>query len=326
MNLVRVHLPQIAKYQHSISHLHLYHTLSQLLQHIQQQPFADINFCSIAAFASACKCLVGSFLSTIDRGGRPQSCAPATMWTPGSGFVPEPPSGYNLTETVDPLHPSWSIPRTFFFNISSHYPAIFSTLNGTREKRTLDPDSLPAPIARNDLANDVHSKANYLRIHFPTWIMSVRTPGAWADLHHWFDATDLWVEGAPFLYIVLNYIHRQNEEIVRMWEFKTAEINQWVNSWVSANEFVVATVPDTQDLTTSFSVSENQEYQALDPSDKQLFQQVLNQNRRTLKAKWIEHAKFQQLSAQPMLPTSMALHSDSYYSHSSKSSQLLMDV
>lgn len=141
-----------------------------------------------------------------------------------------------------------------FYNVPADAPAMFSTRNGTRAKRQLFTPS-PAPIVRSDFDGEVKRMAALLRKELPQVAGLIRNPGAWKDLYYFFDAVDLWVEGAVFLYYVISHISKDNElaheSYIRM--HQNAMIFHYAANWVTNNADRIAPLPTETDLTTLFN-------------------------------------------------------------------------
>jgi hypothetical protein len=144
-----------------------------------------------------------------------------------------------------------------FYNVPADAPAFFSTRNGTRAKRELHSPP-PAPVVRSDFDQEVKRMAELLRKELPHVAGLIRNPGSWKDLYYFFDAADLWVEGAVFLYFVISHISKENEiaqETHRRME-QNAIIFQYAGNWVSTNADRIANLPAEADLTTLFDHSQ----------------------------------------------------------------------
>jgi hypothetical protein len=144
-----------------------------------------------------------------------------------------------------------------FYNVPADAPALFSTRNGTRAKRELHCPP-PAPVVRSDFDQEVKRMAELLRKELPHVAGLIRNPGSWKDLYYFFDAVDLWVEGAVFLYFVISHISKENEmaqEAHRRIQ-QNAMIFQYAGNWVTANADRIANLPLETDLTTLFGHSQ----------------------------------------------------------------------
>ena len=78
-----------------------------------------------------------------------------------------------------------------FYNIHESCPAIFSTRLQTLPKRALV-EPFPCPIIRSNIQLDIGEKVQQLRDQFPDHARYVQPVRNWLDLHHYFDAVDLY--------------------------------------------------------------------------------------------------------------------------------------
>jgi hypothetical protein len=143
---------------------------------------------------------------------------------------------------VIPLPPiPGPIPPAFFTDIPSDSAAIFSTVYGTRPLRTL-PYPVPVHAVRSGSEKDILDKAWSLLETYPEIAQPIFTPPAtWQDLYLYFDATDLWMEGAGFLFHVLGFIVRINVGTLDC-------IQNYVRQWAFLNESRLTNMSPKQDF------------------------------------------------------------------------------
>lgn len=133
--------------------------------------------------------------------------------------------------------PTWGVdndkkfepPMEFFLNFPRHAPALFSTNNGMRPRRSLDQFLAPRAIFPWN-ASQILTAANTLRkYHYPLF-KYIQKPASYTDLYHYWDAYDLWHMGAYNLWNVLNYLHSEMEK-----EMPTliAETRTCIEGWAS---------------------------------------------------------------------------------------------
>lgn len=108
-------------------------------------------------------------------------------------------------------HMAFEPPMDFFLNSPRHAPALFSTMNGTRPRRSLDHFVPPRSIITWD-ASQILSAANDLRRYFFPLFKYIQKPVSYTDLYHYWDSYDLWHIGAWNLWNVLNHLHSETEK------------------------------------------------------------------------------------------------------------------
>lgn len=168
-------------------------------------------------------------------------------------------------------------PPLAFFNVPARRPSTFSTKFGAIPKRQLPLPPSPA-IVRSDINAEIRRKATSLREEFPEIVRGIsKPPTSWYDLYDYFDAVDLWYEGAPFLFYVLNHISNENVILNReLEESKHAEIRNWAKLWVDANVKRVLSIPSAQDLISIFDKSEQESIEGLEKHQLILLRNALN--------------------------------------------------
>jgi hypothetical protein len=169
-----------------------------------------------------------------------------------------------------------TLPKKFYDNIPHDAPALFSTKNGSREKRQLQSPP-PPPVARSDLDHEVKRMAALLRKTLPDVASTIRNPSSWIDLYYFFDAVDLWVEGAPFLYFVLSHISRDNEiaQQVSIKREQDAIIFQYAGNWVAENADRIAKLPSDMDFTKFFTPSDKDQIYGFSASELEVMKEAL---------------------------------------------------
>lgn len=142
------------------------------------------------------------------------------------------------------------LPPSFFTDIPRGSPAIFSTLLGTKPFRPI-PHPVPVHAIRSGSENDIRDKSCSLFKRYPTIAESIMTPPtAWPDLYHYFDATDLWMEGAGFLFHVLGYIVKVNVT-------KLNFLENFAREWAFLNETRLANMVPRQDMLNSLQTPDD---------------------------------------------------------------------
>jgi hypothetical protein len=179
-------------------------------------------------------------------------------------------------ETVEldqiPLPPiPGPLPPTFFTDIPPGSAAIFSTLLGTRPFRPL-PNPVPVHAIRTGSGNDIRDKSYDLFKRYLAIAESIVTPPTtWQDLYHYFDVTDLWTEGAGFLFHVLGYIVMVNVTKLNFLESFTRE-------WAFSNEARLTNMVPHQDMLSSLQTPDDQalfDYDNLTSYDKEILNSIL---------------------------------------------------
>jgi hypothetical protein len=178
------------------------------------------------------------------------------------------------------------LPPTFFTDVPPGSAAIFSTLLGTRAFRPL-PNPVPIHTIRSGSRNDIQDKSCYL---FKTYLgiaeSIVTPPTTWQDLYHYFDATDLWTEGAGFLFHVLGYIVKVNVT-------KLNFLENYAREWAFSNEPRLANMAPHQDMLSSLQTPDDQawfDYGNMTSHDKEILNSILKWHREAFQAKRISPA------------------------------------
>jgi hypothetical protein len=158
----------------------------------------------------------------------------------------------DMSSFVEP-HLKLSLPIGYY-NVPDHCAAIFSTKNGSVPKRRL-PQSPSPRLVYDDRNEAIRSKVKQLREAFPAITSSIaHPPTTWFDLYKFFDGVDLWHEGPPFLFYVINHISRENTVMAQRTEAaKVDEIRKWAKHWMDEHGPRVMNLPVSQDLIDIFN-------------------------------------------------------------------------
>lgn len=140
----------------------------------------------------------------------------------------------------------------FTTEIPESAPAFFSTNNGKNPKRVLT-RPLPSPIARSQLHTDVALAAVDLRDRFPTIVRDIKKLSNWRDLYNFWDGYDLWVQGAPFCWWVIEQIVKKNEVLEPLVD---KEIKKYAVEWTEFHQYEVLACPPTILIITLFTQEE----------------------------------------------------------------------
>lgn len=173
------------------------------------------------------------------------------------------------------------LPPTFFIDIPPDSAAIFSTLLGTRPFRPL-PNPVPVHAIRSGSENDIRDKSYDLFKRYLALAESIVTPPTtWQDLYHYFDATDLWTEGAGFLFHVLGYIVMVNAT-------KLNFLESFARGWAFSNEARLANMVPRQDMLSSLQTPDDQawfDHDNLTSRDKEILNSILKWHCEAFQAK-----------------------------------------
>lgn len=121
-----------------------------------------------------------------------------------------------------------------YWNTPDHAACVFSTQNGRYPKRQLPKNEpWPMPIIRTDLHHDVQKTAQLLVRQFPELARGITPTDQWYHLYKYWDAVDIWTEGAGFCYFVLHRIGMVNKELDVE---QNAMIDEFAKEWVADHE------------------------------------------------------------------------------------------
>ena len=123
------------------------------------------------------------------------------------------------------------MPAQFWWT-PDHAACAFSTQEGRYPKRQLE-QPYPAPILRTNLNHDVHKTAFQLARQFPDLASGIKPVENWYHLYRYWDAVDIWTEGAGFCYQVLNRIAEVNKELDDAFFIA---IDETAKEWMARNE------------------------------------------------------------------------------------------
>jgi len=112
--------------------------------------------------------------------------------------------------------------------------AAFSTYLGKYPKRQLPrTEPWPVPILRSNVHHDVQKKAASLVKQFPDLARTIEPITEWYHLYKYFDAYDLWIEGAAFCFFVIHRIGTVNREVLHE---QSGMIEDFAKDWVTSHE------------------------------------------------------------------------------------------
>jgi hypothetical protein len=125
------------------------------------------------------------------------------------------------------------MPEQFWYT-PPHAACVFSTQNGHYPKRQLPKNEVwPMPIMRSDLHHDVQKTAQCIAKQFPELARGITPIDSWYHLYRYWDAVDIWTEGAGFCYHVLYRIGMANKELDVE---QDAMMDGFAKHWVATNE------------------------------------------------------------------------------------------
>jgi hypothetical protein len=173
------------------------------------------------------------------------------------------------------------LPPSFFTDIPQGSAAIFSTLLGTRPFRLL-PNPAPVHTILSGSEDDIRNKSYFLFKRYPTIAESIiNPPTAWQDLYVYFDAADLWAEGAGFLFHVLGHIVKVNLTKLNLLE-------QFAREWASFNEARLISMALRQDMLSALQTPDDCAwfgYDNLTSYEKEILNAVLYRHCEAFQAK-----------------------------------------
>jgi hypothetical protein len=86
---------------------------------------------------------------------------------------------------------------------------------------------------RTNLNHDVQKKAAQLARQFPELARGITPITDWYHLYRYWDAVDLWIEGAAFCYFVIHRIGMVNKELDEEFFFT---IDEFAKEWIAGHE------------------------------------------------------------------------------------------
>jgi hypothetical protein len=129
-----------------------------------------------------------------------------------------------------------NLPLGFYTNPPPDTEAIFSTMKGKREFRTVE-HILPARNIHLWTGLEVQSACNSLRQIFWDCMKSMKQPHCWDDLWQYFDAHDLYHYGALNLWNVINHLFDENQLIfLDVSRQQAMLVGQWADRWLMSDE------------------------------------------------------------------------------------------
>jgi len=122
-----------------------------------------------------------------------------------------------------------------FWRTPDNAVSAFSTHLGLYPKRQLPelPDQFPPPVVRSNLNQDVQKKAQSLAKQFPELARGITPINDWYHLYKYFDAVDLWIEGAAICFFVIHRIGIVNAQLDIE---QRAMIEDFAKEWVDSHE------------------------------------------------------------------------------------------
>lgn len=129
-----------------------------------------------------------------------------------------------------------NLPIGFYTNPPATARAIFSTSNGQREFRTMT-HILPRRKLNLWSRNEIQQACNSLRKSNWEAMRCMTQPLCWDDLWHYFDAYDLYFQGAINLWNVINHLFAENKIIYAdLMKVCALQIGNWADQWVQRPE------------------------------------------------------------------------------------------
>lgn len=116
----------------------------------------------------------------------------------------------------------------FYTSMPEEAKCIFSISRAVPEKRHMQ-HLFPRRELNRWTPAKIHQKVQSIRSAHPPETLCVKKPRSWTDLFDFFDAVDLWEEGAWNLWLV---IHRLIQEV----DIEQHEVTEWVYKWLTSKE------------------------------------------------------------------------------------------
>jgi len=181
-----------------------------------------------------------------------------------------------------------NMPAAFYTALPDIRPAHFST---EFQKKPFRYAVVPHPptIVRSDIQADIQRKADYLRSLVPHIACMILNPVVyWPDLYYFFDVEDIQVEGAAFLYYVINHIANENHAAndlrqAALSKQRAIDIKEWAREWMRFNGDRVRGFPVTVDLTEIFPELLNKAVEAVDQEEVNALKKELRYQHMELK-------------------------------------------
>ncbi|PNH70424.1 hypothetical protein VD0002_g251 [Verticillium dahliae] len=146
------------------------------------------------------------------------------------------PLNYNMAHHVGEEYPKFYIesylPMMFYTEPPEDLKAIFSTKNGQLKPRRLE-HVLPRRELKLWDAEKIQNTANSVRKKFWANMRSMPEPKAWADLYDYFDAHDIYYEGALNLWNLICQLWQENQNLLPdLYRTMSCEISIWADEWL----------------------------------------------------------------------------------------------
>ncbi|RNJ60974.1 hypothetical protein D7B24_005063 [Verticillium nonalfalfae] len=146
------------------------------------------------------------------------------------------PLNYNMAHHVGEEYPKFYIesylPMMFYTEPPEDLKAIFSTKNGQLKPRRLE-HVLPRRELKLWDAEKIQNTANSVRKKFWANMRTMSEPKAWADLYDYFDAHDIYYEGALNLWNLICQLWQENQNLLTdLYRTMSCEISIWADEWL----------------------------------------------------------------------------------------------
>jgi hypothetical protein len=146
------------------------------------------------------------------------------------------------------------LPMGFYRNAPLDARAMFSTENGRHGLRNVD-HILPMRHLQLWTGEHVQAVCNTIRKIYWQEMKHMEQPTRWEDLWNYFDAHDIYFQGALNLWNVVNHLYHENQFIIRDWHAAIDfELGMWVDNWASidANKKKLRDWNGESDITSVF--------------------------------------------------------------------------
>jgi len=196
--------------------------------------------------------------------------------------------------------------------IPHNAPALISTNNGANPLRKLLAPR-PLQVIRSNTEHDIKQMAVELRRQFPVIIRKVKKPTDWVDLYEYFDAVDIWIHDAAFLFYVLHHLGSENEQLDKEYEkeyekVELAAIEEYVAEWIVGNKDLLLARPIPQDLSVLFAPCGYTDVSELKPNHMKRLRGILERERGRLLAEKREEEARARREMQQAQPIGKPLH------------------
>ncbi|KAM0279647.1 hypothetical protein ACHAQH_004448 [Verticillium albo-atrum] len=201
------------------------------------------------------------------------------------------PLNYNMAHHAGEKYPEYYIesylPMTFYTEAPEDLKAMFSTKNGQHQSRRLE-----HVLARRELklwdAEKIQNTANSIRKKFWASMRDMPEPRAWADLYDYFDAHDIYYEGALNLWNLICQLWQENQNLLTdLYRTMACEISIWADEWLENPEHKEALLAwdaeETIDILNILSGDEMKDIRDVNDVDLVLVRATLTHCRNRLK-------------------------------------------